>query len=172
MKSILLSLTLLFVPFTNAALTESDVEKYLPELHGLWDTPVEIKGVSVFPQKGLFDMEGIAYSAYTLSAKRSGKYVMWNSDQKFKAPIINKIRISAGMAPVSKDDNEFVRICRFDMNSNLYYEMSVSQANKISDMVPLFSPAENCLLGADTKDYWQTRYRMFYDNYGNQKGVR
>lgn len=156
----------------NASMTKSDVEKALPDMHGLWESSVNIKGVTVFPQKGVFDMEGIAYELHDLDAKRSGKYIMWNSEQKFKAPIVNKMRVASGLAPVSNDDNEFVRLCRFDMESDLFYEMSATQANFISEKLPSFSPVDNCLLGGDTKEYWLSRYTMFYDQHGNKRGHR
>lgn len=172
MKKVLLSLAILTSSFANASLTQSDVERALPDMHGLWESSVNVKGVTVFPQKGVFDMEGIAYELHDLDAKRSGKYIMWNSEQRFKAPIVNKMRVASGLAPVSNDDNEFVRLCRFDMESDLFYEMSATQANLISEKIPSFSPVNNCLLGGDTKEYWLNRYAMFYDLHGNKRGHR
>lgn len=155
---------------------ELSLEKVAKEdstMLGVWEDPVVLGGIEIYPQKDLFKMDDFAYVDHEIKLKSTEKYGVWNENLGGKYPIPNKLRVSSGKAPVSTHDNEYVRICRFSLSSNKYYEMSATQANHLQSNHPSsFDPKKLCILGGDTQSYWLERYKTFYDFYGNKRGAR
>lgn len=171
MKNILFVILIVLSFSASSSITPDIIDTKTTAFVDKWLAPIILGNTKIYPQKGLFDMEGFQYELPTITDKQSWKYRMWDEKDSSVKPINNKLRVESGKAPVSKHDNEFVRLCKLDNSSNTFYEMSSSQANYLSEIFT-FDPAEACLLGGDTSTYWLARYDTFYDKYGNKKGVR
>jgi hypothetical protein len=152
---------------------KSFIESNSSEFSGIWNAPIVVNGAYVYPQKSLFSMDEFAYIKHEVVLKARKNYGLWNGENDYRMPISNKLRIKSGKAPVSKHDNQFIRLCRFNKVDDSYFEMSATQANRLSEIYPEnFNPATDCVLGGKTGDYWIERYKTFYDAYGNKRGVR
>jgi hypothetical protein len=162
--------------FDTTRLSMQMLESKIPPFRNLWNEAVVIdKKFVVFKQEGLFVLDNTQYrdvSFNQLNIKMRG-YSINDASTSLQSEgfLTNKIRLMAGMTPVSVDDNRPVMLCKLENHTaDRYYEMSVSQYKTLRKAYPSnYDMSHLCLGEGLMSSYWKARLGDFYDEFGNRK---
>ena len=83
----------------------------------------------------------------------------------------NKIRLMAGISPITIDDNQPLMLCKLENHTDgEYYEISVTQYLTVRQVYPSnYAMDHLCTRGEHMGAYWKYRLNDYYDKNGNKK---
>ncbi len=161
--------------FEKSAISRDDIYDSIPSLRNIWVESVEFNGVTIFKQKNIFDIDGVAYRDIDFGSnklKMSGYSIQdYSRSLQEEGFLSNKIRLMAGIAPITKDDNRPLMVCKLENHvDGPYYELSVTQFNTIREAFPSnYDMGHLCVTNQAIGTYWKMRLSDIYDNFGNKK---
>ncbi len=146
----------------------NDIIDNAPEYYQLFNKKTQVLDLDVMTQENLFDQDGVKYDTIDiLSNPYSQKYTVDKVQETIdsKHVLTNKIRLMAGMPPISKLDNKPVLLCKVD--KGLFIEVAEIQIMEIA--AKLSTPINYkaiCTKNGGVKPYWTQRYYDFYNEFG------
>ena len=161
--------------FSKTKLTHIDVYKSVPSLRNAWTSSMDWNGFRIYKQPKIFKMDDVQYRDIIMpntSLKMEG-YSIHNYTQSMQSEgfLSNKIRLMAGISPITIDDNQPLMLCKLENHvDGEYYEMSVTQYLTVRQAYPSNYAMEHlCTRGEHMGAYWKLRLSDYYDEYGNKK---
>lgn len=160
--------------FSDIKITRTEIFSAIPSFRNMWPHVVEWKGVTIHKQDDLFSMDGVQYRdiQFNKNAIKMDGYAVkdYSSSLQNEGFLSNKIRLMAGMPPISSDDNRPVMLCKIENHiDDEYYEMSFSQYNTLRKAFPSnYDMGHLCVSGQVAGSYWKARLSDFYDEFGNK----
>jgi hypothetical protein len=162
--------------FKPIEITMQMIEDRVPSFRNLWTKAVIIDNkVKVFKQDNLFTLDDTQYRdvSFTKSRIKMNGYSVDNASTSLQSEgfLSNKIRLMAGLPPISSKDNQPIMLCRIENHfDEKYYEMSVTQYETIRVAFPSnYDMGHLCTNVGSLGGYWKARLGDFYDNFGNKK---
>jgi len=161
--------------FEKTHLSRTDVYKSIPEYRNMWVSVVDYKGFQIYKQEGIFDIDGVQYRdvAFNQVPTDFEGYSISDSPYALQAEgfLTNKIRLMAGMPPISNHDNKIVMLCKLENhNDGEYYEITFTQYENVRRVFPSnYGMGHLCASGQTLSSYWKQRLGDFYDNFGNRR---
>jgi hypothetical protein len=162
--------------FESIEITMQMIEDKIPSFRNIWTKVVLIDNkVKVFKQDNLFTLDDTQYRDMSFSKSRikMDGYSLDNSSQSLQSEgfLSNKIRLMAGISPISSKDNQPVMLCRIENHfDDKYYEMSVTQYETLRVAFPSnYDMGHLCTNVGSVSGYWKSRLGDFYDKFGNKR---
>lgn len=162
--------------FSETEITMAMIAEKIPSFRNLWTKKVVMDAeIDIFKQDNLFLIDDAQYRQLDFNKiqLKSGNYSIYDSKTALQSEgfLSNKIRLMAGMPPISIHDNRPVMLCKLeDHVTDTYYELSVTQYNTIRVAFPSnYDMDYLCTTTGLTRQYWKARFNDFYDQYGNKK---
>lgn len=160
--------------FENIKLTRTQVFSSIPSFRNIWVESINWSGVRIYKQKDLFDMGGVQYRDIHIGQsylKMSGYSIHnYRDSMQSEGFLSNRIRLMAGMPPISSHDNRPIMLCKLESHvDEEYYEMSYSQYQTLRVAFPSnYSMGHMCVSSQLAGAYWKLRLSDFYDEFGNR----
>jgi hypothetical protein len=157
--------------FSNATESTSlldEITNTAPEYYQLFNKKTTFLDQTILTQEALFDMDGISYDRVDLSMKKySQQYSIIDMQASIdnKYVLTNKVRLLAGIPPISKLDNKQILLCKVE--SGMLIEVAEIQIMQIlNELNSSINYKSICTKNGGAKAYWSQRYHDFYNEFG------